>query len=122
MQSNDGIGWQSALVALGFLALVAAITVSAIARYPVDDALKIWTPLIALLGVVSGAFISYFFTRTALLRIALQARAAEARAETSAARVDQLEIALRHLAGRLDPDVWRALLEDPAIARAAEAS
>jgi hypothetical protein len=60
-QQND---WPSALVALGILALVGAIAISAIVHYnTVDDALKIWSGLTALVGVITGAFVSYFFTR-----------------------------------------------------------
>lgn len=58
------ISWPSTVVALGILTLIGAIVVSAIVHYnSVDDALKIWTGLTALLGVVTGAFVSYFFTR-----------------------------------------------------------
>src|SRR5437867_1025695 len=58
------VSWPSTVVALGILALIGAIVVSAIVHYnSVDDALKIWSGLTALLGVITGAFVSYFFTR-----------------------------------------------------------
>lgn len=52
------------LVALGILALIGAVAVSAIFHYKtVDDALKFWSVLSGLVGVVTGAFVAFFFTR-----------------------------------------------------------
>jgi hypothetical protein len=64
--SNSQGDWAPgpAVVALGIIALVAGITISAIFHYDsVDDALKFWAGLTALVGVITGAFVSYFFTR-----------------------------------------------------------
>jgi hypothetical protein len=56
--------WPSTLVAVAILLLIGAIAITAIIHYStVDDALKIWTGLTALVGVVTGAFVSYFFTK-----------------------------------------------------------
>lgn len=56
--------WPSAAVALGLLVLIGAIAVSAIRRYPTpEEALKVWAALSVLIGVVTGAFVAYFFTK-----------------------------------------------------------
>lgn len=56
--------WPSAVVAVAIMALVGGITISAIFHYnSVDDALKFWAGLTGLVGVITGAFVSYFFTR-----------------------------------------------------------
>jgi hypothetical protein len=63
-QQDSGWGPGPAAVALGLLALIGAVTVSAIFHYDtVDDALKFWSALSGLIGVVTGAFVAYFFTR-----------------------------------------------------------
>jgi hypothetical protein len=54
----------SAIVAVSIVALIGAIGCTAIIHYSsVNDALKIWSSLAGLLGVITGAFVSYFFTR-----------------------------------------------------------
>jgi hypothetical protein len=40
------------------LAVLAAIEVTAVAKYGADDALKIWAALGPLVGVVTGAFVT----------------------------------------------------------------
>jgi hypothetical protein len=76
--------WSSALVALGILILVGAIAISAILHYnTVDDALKIWSGLTALVGVVTGAFVSYFFTRGTVQAAQQTVRAAEQSAQVA---------------------------------------
>jgi hypothetical protein len=67
----------SSIVAVGILATIAGITIAAILRYSIDDALKIWGALSALVGVVTGSFVTYFFTRQV-------AQQANKRAEESA--------------------------------------
>jgi hypothetical protein len=59
--------WQSVVIGLALLLLIGAIAVSAIRKYPVDDALKVVGALAGLLGVVTGAFTTYFFTRQPLI-------------------------------------------------------
>ena len=62
-QSSNNM-WPSTAVALGMLAIIGVAGVSAIWRYDtIDDALKIWAVLGTLIGVVSGAFVAYFFTK-----------------------------------------------------------
>ena len=46
------------------LAAITAIAITAITQYSnADEALKIWSALAGLLGVVTGAIGTYFFTR-----------------------------------------------------------
>ena len=53
----------SVQVALGLLGLIAAVGITAILKYQtVEEALKIWGALSGLTGVVTGAFVTYFFT------------------------------------------------------------
>lgn len=64
--TNDSSGpsMASAIVAVSIVALIGAIGCTAIIHYSsVNDALKIWSSLAGLLGVITGAFVSYFFTR-----------------------------------------------------------
>jgi hypothetical protein len=49
----------------GVLFAITAIAIAAIARYTVEDALKVWTGLNGLIGVITGAAATYFFTRPA---------------------------------------------------------
>ena len=76
--------WPSALVALGLIALIGAITVTAIVRYEnIDDALKFWSALSGLLGVITGAAVTYFFTRTAVTAATSAASAAQSTANAA---------------------------------------
>lgn len=52
----------SVIVALAILILITIIGVTAILKYEVEGALKIFGVLSGLFGVVTGAFVSYFFT------------------------------------------------------------
>jgi hypothetical protein len=91
-------------------------TVTAILKYPSpDDALKIWAALSGVAGLITGAFVTYFFTQgivqeaKAARNVVLeQAEKAEARAEALAATV-----------GKLGTQEWRDLVDrDPAVRRA----
>jgi hypothetical protein len=59
--------WQSVIIGIALFLLIGLITVAAIWKYPVDDALKIVSALAGLLGVVTGACTTYFFTRQPLI-------------------------------------------------------
>lgn len=79
----DQVGWAPgpAVVALGIIALIGAITISAIFHYTkVDDALKFWAALTGLVGVVTGAFVAYFFTRTTVQTAQTAAQTAQQQA------------------------------------------
>src|SRR3712207_8876806 len=61
---DEGGRWAAAVVALGILLLIGAMSVTAIIRYDtVEEALQIWSAVTGLLGVVTGAVVAYFFTR-----------------------------------------------------------
>jgi hypothetical protein len=83
--TEGAVTWPSAVVAMGILVLIGAITVSAVWKYNnIDDALKFWTALAALVGVVTGAFVAFFFTTGSTAEA--QRVAADARAESAEAR------------------------------------
>ena len=70
----------SVLVAISILTLIAGISITAIIRYPkVKDALKIISVLSSLMGVVTGAFVTYFFTKPQI--VSAQENFATAQAE-----------------------------------------
>ncbi len=59
------VGWPSAIVALALILLVGVIMGIALLKYSVDDAMKIWSGLGVLVGIMTGTFGTYFFTRQA---------------------------------------------------------
>ena len=80
--------WPAAAVALGLIGLTGAVTVVAIRKYQtVAEALQIWTALGAIVGVITGAIITYFFSAKALEES--RRTAARAELETDAV-LDQL--------------------------------
>jgi len=56
---------QSTVVAVFFIVLVGAVTITALNVYEVDDFLKVWAVLGTLVGVITGAVPSYFFAVSA---------------------------------------------------------
>jgi len=86
----EQIGWPSALVALGILSVLALFGVTAILRYNVEGALKIFGVLSGLIGVVTGAFVTFFFTRYPLAEARHQAVVAEERTAEMEARLTNL--------------------------------
>lgn len=79
--------WQSVIVAAGLLLLIGFITVTAIRRYQsVDEALKVVAAFSGIIGVITGAFTTYFFTREPLETAREQAASYKARFEALAAR------------------------------------
>lgn len=52
---------QATFVAVCFILLVGAITVTALEVYEVDEFLKVWAVIGTLVGVVTGAIPSFFF-------------------------------------------------------------
>jgi hypothetical protein len=59
----EGVSWPSAIVAVALLALVAAIMIYAMRKYDIDGAIKIWGLLGVIVGIMTGTFGTYFFTR-----------------------------------------------------------
>ena len=109
-QQHD-VGWPSAAVAVALLATIAAIAVVAILRYSVDDALKVWSALGTLVGVVTGAFVTYFFTRGAVQH-------ARRAADTANTRAQHAETAFQRVYGRLQgSEAWSEVASDPAVMR-----
>jgi uncharacterized membrane protein HdeD (DUF308 family) len=126
---NQQDGWAPgpAVVALGILALVAGITISAIFRYSsVDDALKLWTALTGLVGVIAGAFVAYFFTRPAMqaaqvnaTNSAQAAKDAEQRASTATTEAQTSQKALSVALGKMtDPAMINDVMQHPVVQRA----
>src|SRR5262245_43571317 len=58
--------WPESAVAVALILLIAAVSVTGIARYPVEEFLKIWAALTGLVGIITGAIVTYFFTRASL--------------------------------------------------------
>lgn len=115
MPKADSVGWPSALVAGVLLAVVAAITIAAIVQYDVEDALKIWNGLTGLVGVVTGAFVSYFFTRSTVQQAQQHAQRLEQQAQTAQANVSDAQRALGLIAGHLEPAKFQTLMSTPEI-------
>jgi len=128
---NQTWGPGPTLVALGLLALIGAISVSAIFHYStVDDALKFWSVLSGLVGVVTGAFVAFFFTRATVQAATLGTEALKGVAEKAQEQSDvqqkaaenaqqQAQESQKALATVMnmvnDPDLSRDLLDHPAI-------
>jgi hypothetical protein len=58
--------WPESAVAIALILLIAAVSVAGIARYHVDEFLRIWAALTGLIGIITGAIVTYFFTRSSL--------------------------------------------------------
>lgn len=84
--------WQSVIVALGILALLSGITITAIRKFSsVDDVLKVIGAFTGILGVITGSFVTYFFTRQPVAELQKQASAYQ----TRAIRAEQELVALK---------------------------
>ncbi len=133
--------WPQATVASLVIILVGAIAVTAIVRYAtVDDALKFWSALSGLVGIITGAMVTYFFSRgtvqtatdaarnsTELAKRssdAAQASAADARNHANDAKAARAKLAATNQAltvfgNQLDPAKLTELTEDyPAVKEA----
>ena len=94
-------GWPSAAVALGLIALIGAVAISAIIKYDnIDDALKFWSALAGLLGVITGAAATYFFTRSAVTSAQTAAQAAGQAAEAASEQASATNRAVDAMANR----------------------
>jgi hypothetical protein len=101
---------QSTTIAVFFVILVGAIVVTALAVYQVDDFLKVWAVIGTLVGVVTGAIPSFFFSRAAAAaqETAQQANVLRTRAEEKSNVV--LGLADRQLLDQAEerrPDLFR---------------
>ena len=98
--------WPSAVVALGLLALITAVGITAIVRYNVEQALKIWSALAGITGVVTGAFVTYFFTRQPI-------KDAREQRDVAMMRADDLETKFNIV--KNDPSVAQFLQQRAAV-------
>jgi ABC-type nickel/cobalt efflux system permease component RcnA len=64
-QSRAGNDWTAVVVAVAILILLGAVLVTATARWTAADVRGLVETLAPVLGVVTGAFVTYFFTRQA---------------------------------------------------------
>jgi hypothetical protein len=60
---GPGSDWPAVVVAMGILLLLGAVLVTATARWSAADVKDLFGSLAPVLGVVTGAFVTYFFTR-----------------------------------------------------------
>jgi ammonia channel protein AmtB len=113
------VSWPSAVVAVAVIAIVGAIAITAIAKYStVDEALKFWSALSGLVGLITGAFVTYFFSRGNIQQA--QQEKSQAIQQTQAATADKTTAlqAAAVLAGHMDGDSFQQLREsEPAVAR-----
>lgn len=63
--SNTGSDWPAVVVALGILVLLGAVLITATARWSAGELQDFIGTLAPVLGVVTGAFVTYFFTQQA---------------------------------------------------------
>jgi len=64
-EQQNGSKWPAAVVAVAFLAFLAAVFLVVFYRDGIDGALKVWAALGTVVGVITGAIPSYFFHRAA---------------------------------------------------------
>ncbi len=116
---------ESVIVAVTLLAVIASVGIAAIIKYEtVEDALKIWGALSGLMGVVTGVFVTYFFTHPQIVEA--ERKVAEAQVEiteaTLSARVASKEIedlwknvdGLKSTFATLPDDaIWGSIKSDP---------
>lgn len=89
------VKWPAAVVAVAIVAMITTITVVAIVKYDtVDDALKMWSGLSAVVGVVTGAFVAFFFTRGTVEQARQTAETAKASAEAAHRTAESIAAAL----------------------------
>lgn len=117
--TTQAVSWQSAAVAIAIIAIVGAIAITAIAKYStVDEALKFWSALSGLVGLITGALVTYFFSRGNIQQA--QAEKNQAVQQSQAATADKTAAlqAAGVLAGHMDKDDFQQLKEtEPAVAR-----
>lgn len=129
---DDTAKWP-AFVAIAILVVVAAIAMTSLIRYPVDDAMTVLNWLGPLLGVVTGAFVGFFFTRgqiqtakdlaeTSTKQAAQSMEIADSAMEDAnkaQERATNLEKVVTKMAGGLDPGKFDALMESDEALREA---
>lgn len=103
--TSTGSDWPAVVVAIGILVLLGAVLVTATARWSAGDLRELIGTLAPVLGVVTGAFVTYFFTRQAAATATTVAQTAtDAAVKTSESAQAQLE----SQANRLEAQTQRA--------------
>jgi MFS superfamily sulfate permease-like transporter len=112
--------WPSTLVAIAVLTLVGWISVTVIQKYgTVDDMVKGMAVFSGLVGVITGAFVSYFFTHQTVEDARQSAAQATNTARTAEEKKDKAMAGLTALAGQLPRDQFDKLRkDDPAVRQA----
>lgn len=92
--------WPESAVAVALILLIGAVSVTGIARYEPADFLKIWAALTSLVGIITGAIVTYFFTRSSIDQAERKVVETERKLEDERSRSRELEIVTRarHLA------------------------
>jgi hypothetical protein len=116
--SNFTLNWPSTVVACMIILLIGTITTTAIVRYPADDALKVWAALGSIVGVVTGALVTYFFSRSAVQNAQSLAASSHQDAKQFEARARQVHDALTVAVGHLDPEAYQQVEQHPAFQQA----
>jgi hypothetical protein len=113
--NENQTGWPSAAVAIAILVLIGAVTIAAIQKYTLGEAMQIWQAMTALIGLVTGAFVTYFFTRSSIETAQTQAHEAMQLAQQESRRADAAHAMLTKAAGLVPPPQFEALLMDPSF-------
>ena len=99
------ISWQSTVVAVAFLAVVASLMLVVLRKSTVDQALKLWAGLGTLVGVLAGSIPTYFFTdRIAQEQVQRQqadTRTQQAEVQRVQAEKDTITLQLRNLESQM---------------------
>ena len=113
MKNNgEGSAWPSAVVACALIALVGTVTVAAILKYEIDSTLKMWAALGTIVGVLTGAFVSYFFSRSSIDAARTEATLAKENAKTAQAHSEEWQNAFRVAMLYLRPNAKEDMSQD----------
>ena len=116
---NRLVEWPSALVGTALIVMLGGIMVAGVAHYQsVDDALKLFGGLSAIVGVITGAFVSYFFTRGSIQQANLAAAQHAKRADAEAAKAGAAQSALTMAVGKLAPNDFLQMQQQPEFRKA----
>jgi hypothetical protein len=105
------------MVALAVIIVIGGVAITAIIKYPtVDDALKFWSALSGLVGLVTGAFVTYFFSRNTVQQAQADKVQAQRNFDAAAAGRTIAVQAAGVLAGHLDRDEFEQVRQrEPAV-------
>lgn len=77
LNRSTGSDWPAVVVAMGIIVLLGAVLVTAAARWKASDFQDVVGSLAPVLGVVTGAFVTFFFTRQAAANASNAARSTD---------------------------------------------